>query len=490
MRFVSALLLLFAFLLQIINSFESPVTSRMTPSVPTNGTTSSTLPDRYSGSCTDISICRTRYTIIWSSLVTIIACVWTAIHRNIPRPKGRTHWFRHALDRVLEAAKIVVVTLLVPEWVLAWALRQYLSARTFGRELQKACEQTTQEKTSVGENSDTGERERPGSRSSDHGTVGVDQQPDHSPLLPGKYDGHLKDDDLTTRHGFYTIMGGFHLYDKGQPIHPLSQNEVLDLVKTGDIVPPTDEELRGWSQGDTLSKTIAVVQTLWFFVQATARHLEGLPITQLEVMTLAYATMTVAMYFAWWCKPKNVGVPTRVTVKMPHDLPEAIPVKPQKWYWHVVSVISGTQDHKVDLRTQHNVPIFYSGGTGDEIELYADIIALFAATGFGAIHFAAWRYVFPSGVEEIIWRVSSVVIVAVPVLLLAILQPWMSLTGLKGRPTGWKPSEALTYVVIVSGLIYVTARMLLIALAFSTLRSLPNDAYQSVQWTLLIPHFT
>ncbi|KAI0059748.1 hypothetical protein BV25DRAFT_1785836, partial [Artomyces pyxidatus] len=77
--------------------------------------------------------------IIWSSLVTILACVWTAVHRNIAAPAKRgDSRSRRLVARVLEVAKIVVVTLLVPEWVLAWAVRQFLNARQIGRELEAA----------------------------------------------------------------------------------------------------------------------------------------------------------------------------------------------------------------------------------------------------------------------------------------------------------------------------------------------------------------
>ncbi|KAI0059818.1 hypothetical protein BV25DRAFT_1808398, partial [Artomyces pyxidatus] len=211
--------------------------------------------------CTDISICRTRYTIIWSSLVTILACVWTAVHRNVPEPKRDSESrFWRIVGGVLEAAKIVMVTVLVPEWVLAWAVRQFLQAREVRRITH-----------------------------------------------------HIA--DWTARHGFAFIMGGFHCYVDGKPKHPLSRGDVVELVKSGDLVPPTDEEIRNWSQGDVLSKTLAVVQTLWFVVQAIARGIEGLPITQLEIMTLAYTTITVAMYVAWWDKPQNVGGPVRVAVK-------------------------------------------------------------------------------------------------------------------------------------------------------------------------------
>lgn len=92
-----------------------------------------------SDTCKDIDICRTRYTIIWSSLVTILACVWTAVHRNVPEPeRADESRFWRIVGGVLEAAKIVVVTVLVPEWVLAWAVRQSLNARVVSRELEEA----------------------------------------------------------------------------------------------------------------------------------------------------------------------------------------------------------------------------------------------------------------------------------------------------------------------------------------------------------------
>ncbi|KAI0062786.1 hypothetical protein BV25DRAFT_1825331 [Artomyces pyxidatus] len=90
-------------------------------------------------------------------------------------------------------------------------------------------------------------------------------------------------------------MGGFYLFKSGEPQHPLSRQDVVELVRTGDLVPPTEDEIRGWSQGDGLSKTLAIAQTLWFVVQCVARRIEGLPITQLELMTLAYTTITIAM---------------------------------------------------------------------------------------------------------------------------------------------------------------------------------------------------
>ncbi|KAI0059861.1 hypothetical protein BV25DRAFT_1034250 [Artomyces pyxidatus] len=281
----------------------------------------------------------------------------------------------------------------------------------------------------------------------------------------------------TTQHGFFVVMGGFHYYRSGEPIHPLSSSDVVVLVRSGELVLPTDEEMRNWSQSDVLSKSLAVVQTLWFVTQAIARRIEGLPITQLEIMTLAYTTLTVAMYVVWWDKPQNVGGPVRVTVK---NLPWSPSVDKWRWYQRIFYVIAGWQDALVNLHMVRRVPTFYGGGFYNVDGIYADVVALFAAMVFLAVHCAAWFYPFPSDVEKIIWRASSAAIVALPG---AMLAPILFLLA-KGIPIKFP------FMFVLFAPLYIVARLLLLALSFTTLRSLPLDAYRAVQWTLRIPHFT
>ncbi|KAI0059844.1 hypothetical protein BV25DRAFT_1029770 [Artomyces pyxidatus] len=280
-------------------------------------------------------------------------------------------------------------------------------------------------------------------------------------------------------------MGGFHYYNVGKPQHPLSHRDVVTLGKNGELVPPTDEEIRNWSQSDVLSKTLAILQTLWFVVQAIARRIEGLPITQLEIMTLAYTIITVAMYVVWWDKPQNVGGAVRVAVK---KLPEPGWVFPEEWYMSVFYIITGGQDDHVDLREERRVPTFYSGGdTDDNNPLYADILALLAAMVFGAVHCAAWHYDFPSHAEKLIWRVSSLAIVALPAVMLI---PVLVLLWWYFNTPEFVERVLFPVMICFCAPLYIAARLFLLALSFSTLRSLPPEAYRAVQWTLRIPHFT
>ena len=87
-------------------------------------------------SCTDITHCRTIWDIIWSCLSTIFLCTWVAVHPNIPCPREREaknhlqKWIRNPLLSFAEhRLPLFACALLVPEYVLAWAIRQYLRAR-------------------------------------------------------------------------------------------------------------------------------------------------------------------------------------------------------------------------------------------------------------------------------------------------------------------------------------------------------------------------
>ena len=87
-------------------------------------------------SCNDLTHCRSIWNIIWSCIVTIFSCTWVAVHPNMPCPKKREgkncfqKWIRNPLLSFVEhRLPLFICALLVPEYVLAWAIRQYLRAR-------------------------------------------------------------------------------------------------------------------------------------------------------------------------------------------------------------------------------------------------------------------------------------------------------------------------------------------------------------------------
>ena len=121
-------------------------------------------------------------------------------------------------------------------------------------------------------------------------------------------------------HGFFIVMGGFHLFkhfpeeqndsqsisqENNDPLHPLLTDDLVhdDFYS---FTTPTKAEIKDWGKSDGLAKSLVLVQTLWFVMQCIARAIEHLPITHLEIVTLAYAAMNLVIYVFWWNKPLNI----------------------------------------------------------------------------------------------------------------------------------------------------------------------------------------
>ncbi|KAI0041635.1 hypothetical protein FA95DRAFT_673885 [Auriscalpium vulgare] len=443
--------------------------------------------------CADIESCRTLPNIVLSCLATIFACVWTAVHRNIARPSR--DW-RSRLLNLVDMAKVVFVTLLVPECpgVGDSPKPERTSHRQGFDDRPRCCKRCLDEEEATDGVANRCKEYVPQQISILLRTK--TQIPWRSSAVPVEDNGltfsEIELDEVsrlsaewTIRHGFFIIMGGYHFYEGGKPVHPLDWWTVVDLVKAGNLILPAEEDIQALGQADALSKGLAVLQTMWFVVQCIARRAAGLPITQLEVVTLAYTTITFAMYVAWWSKPLNVGGRIHFVGK----LPARRKGRPQNGWVHLVNLVIGDQDYEVDMRSASCVPAFFGGPTGNE-HIHADAVSLFMATIFGAIHSAAWRYAFPSLTEAIVWRVSSATITALPGLLCLYLLWELSPCGDSHRVYFANRNTVFMLFTIPFGAVYVLTRLILLTLAFTTLRSLPFAAYRSIPWAQIIPHLS
>jgi hypothetical protein len=244
---------------------------------------------------------------------------------------------------------------------------------------------------------------------------------------------------------------------------------------------------------------------------------EHLPITELEITTIAFAGLNVVTYLFWWNKPLNVDHPFRVVMKRQpgesNDVDVDRPIRDYgrhgdselglplmdrngghglttigrnkqsvvDWFVKVVYYLIGIQDDGVTLSKVTKVPTFYSYGV-QRSQVTSFSVGGFVAVVFGGIHCIAWSFAFPTHIERLIWRASSIAIIAVPMMLMV------------GRK--WLVALNNDIVKFLGGLIlvlfpfvYFFARMTLLVLAFISLRSLPHGALELVQWTTFIPHF-
>jgi len=280
------------------------------------------------------------------------------------------------------------------------------------------------------------------------------------------------------------------LFDGNQPLYPLAPGELMTLFVDGYIDFPdiTEKEIRDKSKGDVLSKCLVILQTGWFVVQCIARAVERLPVTELELVTIAFATLNFVTYVFWWNKPLNVQRPFRVLLKKPMTHRQTRRTEKGKAIvdrilW-ILDVIFGSEDDEVDLTMEDRVPTFYAGRLGDRQRNLSAFGAAVIALVFGGIHCIAWSFSFPTLAEKILWRASSVAIIGVPFYCLVLF-------GLLGLYAGNIPGTIgviLCIITVPALLLYVVARLVLLVQAFTTLRSLPSEAFQIVHWTTFIPH--
>ncbi|KAL8856366.1 MAG: hypothetical protein Q9178_007057 [Gyalolechia marmorata] len=118
-----------------------------------------------------------------------------------------------------------------------------------------------------------------------------------------------------------------------------------------------------------------------------------------------------------------------------------------------------------------------------------------ASMAYGAVHTTAWHGHFPTRTEALLWRVSSVCIAGsgftwILINMLARSFPWFK--------AYWKEVETLrahwTNLVVlgilagVCGIAYLLSRIYLVVEAFISLRKLPASAFDTLEWTKLVPH--
>ena len=118
-------------------------------------------------------------------------------------------------------------------------------------------------------------------------------------------------------------MGGFILVDpEKEDAAPAEQRHTvltLDYFKAHpDIKIPKIKaaDIEDRSKGDALSKIIAILQTSWFIVQCVARGQQRLALTELELVTLALASLNAVTFAIWWHKPLGVQEPVQIYLQV------------------------------------------------------------------------------------------------------------------------------------------------------------------------------
>ncbi|KAG2340341.1 hypothetical protein BDR05DRAFT_1002539 [Suillus weaverae] len=448
---------------------------------------------------------RTTWTIVSTSVLTLFACIYSAIHPNIPSPKDSP-------NRILRRRfAIMIMALIAPELIVTWAMRQWISARHVTRQFKDSGypsvhpEQPESEEKQYVEASEQHENRflrllTPLAKGVSFVLVFLWRFPGAlASCVKRSVKAHFSEqpeddsDAWTQTHSSFVLMGGFMLYVDGKPNLTLQPDHILELIRKECIDAPTltAKQIHDKSKGNAISKGLAMLQVAWFVMQLITRAIYHLETTQLEAGTLAFAVLNFLTYAVWWNKPLDVQCPHPVYWKSTESRPEDhICVEGDRLAWlgilapvfrPIGGLLNSLSSHVIPTSRKLRVPTFDGSIKLEFLDRTVLLLAaLLMATIFGSIHCMAWFFAFPTYQEQVLWRMSGIAIT---------FTPWLCfIVQLSPDSVPVVVEFVCGLMLLVSVVLYITARAVLFVLMFTTLRNLAPDAYKAVSWTTVVPH--
>ena len=168
------------------------------------------------------------------------------------------------------------------------------------------------------------------------------------------------------------------------------------------------------------------------------------------------------IYAFCWSSPKDVSVPITF-LYWEGQIPSTIAAIAQR---------ADPERINTNMKAQEGQRYYSNNFIFSNMSPYIESTLMFGALAFGAPHLLAWNFIFPTPVERIIWRATSLYCTFAGVIMF----------GLSIRRTIFVPGVAGTMGI------YILARLFLIVEMFRTLLFLPPSAYVAT-WTANVPMF-
>ncbi|TEB25687.1 hypothetical protein FA13DRAFT_1601763, partial [Coprinellus micaceus] len=196
---------------------------------------------------------RSTIEIVWSCLAIIFASTWICVHPNVAGYKT-TLW-----QRLWKRVKLFLFAIFAPELLAVFAFFQWRGSRRLHRDFKRRAEEKN---------------------------------------LYNLW---------TYTHAHFVQMGGIVFKGPdGQAGFQCPDGWDYEEIKDFFALQLPEAAISDRSKGSALAKTLVIMQVLWFTIQTIARAAEGLPITHLEVVCLAFTVFNIGMYICWWDKPLDV----------------------------------------------------------------------------------------------------------------------------------------------------------------------------------------
>jgi hypothetical protein len=313
---------------------------------------------------------RSSWDIVWTCLSTIIACTWNVLHLDVRLNDP---------DILISIRKLLawLLATLAPELFLMKASYELHAARSTTSMYNEATKKRTERKEGP-HKAETQIQAR---------SANVDADPDHV--------------ECTIAQAFCINMHGLFLITQDNRLYPIRRKNVEALIDAG-VLPSinfTDQDVTDRAKADSFAKAFAILQISWVVCDIVTRAAYRLPISLLELATVAYVACAVLIYAMWWHKPKDMTTPIMIPLSYFHDSEEMLrqvrvilDTNPKAWVQKDVTRQRVTPS--LVARALYN-PLGVEPAERDKKvmplkdEMALDLLTLLAALIFCGIHLAA-----------------------------------------------------------------------------------------------------
>ena len=292
----------------------------------------------------------------------------------------------------------------------------------------------------------------------------------------------------------------------------------------------SEENIRDKSNADGTAKLLALGQVIWFVAQSIMRSAHTLPLSQLETMTLSYIPLVAITYLFWWVKPKDVTTPSVVdlpdmalqqkatfeamAVSSSFDNEGTLEQESLWTLWRLTPRVfekeakekalqeaqqkvlrvaeqkakqqhggysnspytkqavarknESVEDIKEERAPTKRVVVAYWDPELYHSKILWPIICLFGAS-FGALHLLSWHTVFPTSLEQWLWRAAALV----SIFSMLIFMQFEKVVLRWGGP--------MTIISLMSPALYFLSRIVMIAGVVAAFRASDPAVYETYQ---------
>ena len=444
--------------------------------------------------------------IIWDCGFTMGLCSWSLLCLNIP-PQEEKDWYRWRRKFYLTC-----LTLLAPEWMFQLSMGQWIAARHSVKKFHAA------------------------------GHTGWTMKHAFFANMGG-FVFQAKDSAASGNKNESITWTAF----------PVNAEQLLYLIEHGYVKYPTITKrlIKEKDKMDTVLRLLTLCQILWFVVNISARAAQHLTVTCIEITTAAFIFSALGIVFCWAHKPADLVLPEiiRTEASIQEILINA-GEKAQKPYLRTPLDFVDYEEWSLSLYFQHCVNILRYmriplglhivpiTGIENTFNLWLphDVLLgiLLFSCSYVALFFAAWNYSFPTHIEQTLWRAAVLVMLGTiptfwattewcfywyPSLRVRFNIAATDRMNMKDAPRcrEWPghgrlarrarslfghcinnsaskhekldiPLKAI-FPMYILGFLYCNARTYIFAADLMELRLLPSTAYDTVNWSSIVPHF-